>query len=105
MHKNFDLYIVAQIRIKTKLFLINRPEPMNSKLFTSLLSKAELQINKKTSKIKYTLILYYTQAESKQKTVYVLCIYMKFCLAIHQISLAVVYSSGKSNIFFFKINK
>lgn len=47
MHKNFgDLYVVAQIRIKTKLFLLIRPEPMNPKHFTSLLSKAELQINK-----------------------------------------------------------
>lgn len=48
VHKNFgDLFVVAQIRMKTKLFLIIRPEPMNLKLFTSLLSKAELQTNKK----------------------------------------------------------
>lgn len=61
VHKNFgDLFVVAQTRMKTKLFLIIRPEPMNLKLFTSLLSKAELQINKKASKMKYVNILLHT---------------------------------------------
>lgn len=48
------------------------------------------------------LIFYYIQAESKQKAVYALYVHMKFCPAIYQISLAVIYSSGKSSILFSK---